>query len=449
MASVRAYIRTQSKRKQMAKVRFLLTEQKTNLSYVSNLMVNPLFWDSAKQGYGQSRQLSASIRDEMEISIQKIKFLILDIYKAEYQNGCLTSILLTEKVNAHLTQPIELNPKDNKQTKEDLSSSVQNTSLLDAIDFTIMHNEITFERKKTYLVVRHALEKFIYARQLSNRTFELTLKNTTINVLWDLEKFFTNEVDLLILNPNIKAIFPKYTKPSVRSRNTVINFMRTLRAVFNFCIKHELTQNYPFKKYKMKEQIYGTPFYPTHQELKILYAYPFDKPTWCKQRDIFIFQCQVGMRINDLYHLRHSNINNGILEYIPSKSKQYRTKTVSVPLNAVALEILNRYAGQLQILPFISQQKYNESLKKIFRLAGLNRAISFLDPRTNSLVVKPLYEIIHSHAARKYFCANLFEQVKDQSIVAELSAHAPSSIAFARYRNISNQLKKSLTDNLF
>lgn len=113
------------------------------------------------------------------------------------------------------------------------------------------------------------------------------------------------------------------------------------------------------------------------------------------------------------------------------------------------MEILNRYADRDQLLPFISQQKYNDYLKKIFTLAKITRAVTLLDPVTNTEIVKPLNEIIHSHAARKYFCANLFEQVKDQSIVVEMSAHSPNSIAFQRYRNISYELKKSLTDNLF
>lgn len=453
MASVRAYIRTQSKNKEKVKVRFLLTDKKINLSYVSNLMVNPQFWDSAKQNYGHSRQLTDTLREGTNTSIQRIKYIILDIYHSTYHDGVLTSNLLSILVNDKLAQsPIRSTQDGLTQhitTKEAEKSTKSETSLLDAIDFTARHNEITYKRQQTYMVVRHALEKFIYAQRLSNRSFELTLDNTSINVLWDLEKFFSCEVDLLQLNPNIKTVFPQYIKPSIRSRNTVINFMRILRAVFNFCINHELTQNYPFKKFKMKEQIYGTPFYPTQDELKRLYAFQFNSPALCKQRDIFIFQCQVGMRINDLYQLSHSNINNDILEFIPSKSRHYRAKTVSIPLNSVAVEILHRYSGQSQILPFISQQKYNESLKKLFRLAGLNRPVSLLNPRTNKLEVKPLCEIIHSHAARKYFCANLFEQVKDQSIVAELSAHAPASTSFERYRNISNQLKKSLTDHLF
>ncbi len=453
MASIRAYIRTQNKNKQTAKVRFLLIDKKVNLSYVSDLVVNPLYWDNAKQSYNHSKQVAPTLLNETDSQIQKIKYLIFSIYNSEMLSGNLTSNRLSELLNQELYS--EIKKTENKEVSHgremnaEVIQSKNEISLLDAVDFTIAHNDISYKRKQTYHVVRYSIEKFIYFKRLKNKNFTLTLENINIDMLWELEKFFTKESDLLALNPKIKTIFPKYDKPSVRAKNTVIGFMRILRAVFNFCIKHEMTQNYPFKKFKMKEQVYGTPFYPTREELKILYEFHFENKTFCEQRDIFIFQCQIGMRINDFYQLSRSNINNGILEYIPSKTKRFRVKTITIPLNQVAIEILEKYTANNKILPFISEQKYNEYLKKIFSIAGLTRPVTFLDPVTTEEVVKPLNEIIHSHAARKFFCAALFEQVKDQSIVAELSGHSPTSVVFGRYRNISTELKKSLTDNIF
>lgn len=448
MTSIKAYIRTQSKNKQTVKVRFLLIERKHNLSYVSNLLVNPLYWDANKQGYGTSKHISSTQQNELNTQIQHIKYLMLDTFNTEFPNGNLTSDRLSEIVNKKLQFSIGF-PKEKVEIKnQPIEQTNLSISLIDAIDFSLKHNDISYKRQQTYIVVRHSIEKFIYYKSINNKAYTLTLNNINVDVLWELEKFFTEEPDLMKINPKIKSIFPKYYK-SVRARNTVIGFMRILRAVFNFSIKHEMTLNYPFRKFRMKEPVYGSPFYPTREELKIVYMLTFENRIMQEQRDIFIFQCQVGMRINDLYNLTKSNIKNGMLEYIPAKTKRYRIKTVTIPLNGVAMEILNRYADSDQLLPFISQQKYNDYLKKIFTLADITRTVTLLDPVTNTEIMKPMNEIIHSHAARKYFCANLFEQVKDQSIVAEMSAHSPNSIAFQRYRNISNELKKSLTDNLF
>lgn len=90
MASIRAYIRTQNK--QTAKVRFLLIDKKVNLSYVSDLVVNPHYWDNAKQSYNHSKQFSPTLRNETDSQIQKIKYLILSIYNSEMLSGlCIKS----------------------------------------------------------------------------------------------------------------------------------------------------------------------------------------------------------------------------------------------------------------------------------------------------------------------------------------------------------------------
>jgi hypothetical protein len=466
MSSIRAYIRTQNKSIQSAKVRFLLIDKKVNLSYVSDINVNPLYWDSVRQGYAKSMQIPSAEQNEINSQILKIKNLILKIYTTENAQGLLNSRFLTELINQEL-QPGKTDSvvekevisttqskhiKQRKQSidaKSEKETSRNGITLLEAFDYLLKHNDICYQRKQTYKVVRYSIEKYIFYKSLKNKKFSLTLENTTVDTLWELEAFFKTEVDLKKLYPKIKTIFPKYEKPSVRAQNTVISCMRILRAVFNFSITHEMTQNYPFRRFKMKEQVYGSPFYPTREELKHLYAFQFEDKKLSEQRDIFIFQCQVGMRIHDFYQLTRNNISNGILEYIPSKTKRFRTKTISIPLNAVALEILDRYSSNDKILPFVCEQIYNKRLKIIFKIAGLTRPVTQLDPLTEKEVVKPLCEIIHSHAARKYFCASLFELVKDQSIVAELSAHSPSSIAFQRYRNISYEMKKSLTDNIF
>ena len=79
------------------------------------------------------------------------------------------------------------------------------------------------------------------------------------------------------------------------------------------------------------------------------------------QRDIFVFQCNVGCRIGDLLRLKKRDIINGAVEYIPTKTIKERAKTVVVPLNAIAMSIVEKYKDVPgdQLLPFISSQNYN------------------------------------------------------------------------------------------
>lgn len=59
-----------------------------------------------------------------------------------------------------------------------------------------------------------------------------------------------------------------------------------------------------------------------------------------------------------------------------------------------------------------------------------------------------LYEITSSHLARRTFVGNLYKQVKDPNLVGSLSGHKEGSKAFARYREIDDEMKKELVDLL-
>ena len=61
---------------------------------------------------------------------------------------------------------------------------------------------------------------------------------------------------------------------------------------------------------------------------------------------------------------------------------------------------------------------------------------------------RPINEIASSHVARRTFIGNLYKKVKDPSLVGALSGHKEGSKAFARYREIDEDMKKELVSLL-
>ena len=154
--------------------------------------------------------------------------------------------------------------------------------------------------------------------------------------------------------------------------------------------------------------------------------------------------------MGDLLKLTKSSVIDGAVEYIPRKTKDGRPLTVRVPLNDTALEIVERYADSPgdNLLPFISEQKYNVAIKRIFKAAGLKRLVTVINPTTREEEKRVLYEIASSHLARRTFIGNLYKQVKDPNLVGALSGHKEGSRAFARYRAIDDEMKKELVNLL-
>ena len=174
----------------------------------------------------------------------------------------------------------------------------------------------------------------------------------------------------------------------------------------------------------------------TLDELNKLYLYDFTwNPRLAIQRDIFVLQSNLGMRVGDFYNLTTANLVNDAIEYIPGKTLHDTGEVVRVPLTERAKEIINRYsntANEFSLMPFISEQKYNVAIKEMLKLAGINRIITVLNPKTRQEEKHPIWEKASSHMARRNFIGNLYAKVQDPSLISSMTGHKPGSRAFER-----------------
>ena len=144
--------------------------------------------------------------------------------------------------------------------------------------------------------------------------------------------------------------------------------------------------------------------------------------------------------------LKKRDVINGAVEYIPTKTIKENVRTVVVPSNTIAQEIVDGYADLPgdQLLPFESSERYNDNIKIIFEKAGVTYLVTKLDTVTGTEVKVPINEIASSHMARRTFIGNIYKLVKDPNLVSALTGHAEGSRAFARYRTIDIDMKKDL-----
>ena len=155
-----------------------------------------------------------------------------------------------------------------------------------------------------------------------------------------------------------------------------------------------------------------------------------------------------SMDVGDLYRLTRENVKDGFVEYMPQKTKKCEAKTVRVPLHEKALRILSKYEGSDsdRLLPFKPISIYNNGIRELLRHCGIDRMVTVLDTHGYKTVQKPLYEVASSHTARKTFVGNLYKQVPDPNLIASMSGHVEGSRAFARYRNIDDDMKRKLVE---
>lgn len=431
MPSVRAFIRTTRKDKEV-NVRFRYTDGRNiQLFHTSDIPVLPNTFDEKRECIKAKIVFSESNRKSIDKKISDRKELIKDICLSVDNKSILTSNWLDEQIDRRL-HPAKY---------EDRAKSM---SFFDLFDEFLRKHPLSVGRKRHFMVLKRSLQRYeLYKKS------KLSINNITGDTLRNIEKFLKNECDIYEKHPEIYEEVPGSHKPKPRGQNTINGMFVKLRTFIIWCNDNEITGNNPFHKYSIPESVYGTPLYITLEERDKLYKADFSNDKYLEhQRDIFILQCVIGCRVSDLYSLTKDNIIDDAIEYIARKTKEGRPLTVRVPLNNIAKEILHKYRYCSTFLPFTNQPDYNEAIKKIFRLAGLKRPVVTLDPITRESVIKPLYAVASSHMARRTFVGNLYKKVKDPNLVGALSGHKEGSRAFARYRDIDEDMKRELVKML-
>ncbi len=436
MSTVTAFIRTSKKSKDV-NVRFRLRDGRTlQLYHVSELMINSELWDDKKQTIKAKVLYKETERTEFNNAVNDRKKLISEIYSNNIGKSDLTSDWLDAEIDKQLyPEKYGVAPK----------------SFFDIFEEFLDKRKLANVRKNNFKVIIRALKRFeMYKSKKTRTSFELTLDTITSSTLNDINKFLENEHIFYKDYPEIYEAVPETRTPQPRGQNTINDIFTKFRTFYLWAIDEELTRNNPFKNFKIEECVYGTPYYITVEERKKLYQTNLSRhPKLAIQRDVFVFQCLIGCRVGDLYKMTRSNIINGCIEYVARKTKDNNPITVSVPLNATAREILDKYkdCGE-KLFPFISEQKYNVAIKRMFLAARLTRPVTIIDPLTRDSEIRPLNEIASSHLARRCFVGNLYKKVKDPNLVGELSGHKKGSKAFSRYRAIDNEIKQELVDML-
>lgn len=233
-----------------------------------------------------------------------------------------------------------------------------------------------------------------------------------------------------------------------RVANTVVTIMKRLKGFFSYCKMESIVKENPFDRInfaaKIGVEMYAEPVCMTRSELKKLYETKMPNELTNLVKDMFCLQAALGCRVSDFVRLKTDNIDNDLLTYFPSKTKEYANKVI-VPLSERAKIIISKYKGKAKnglLMPFLHPNEYNEQLKPVFRIAKLNRKVIQYNREKGIEEISELCELATSHLARRTFVDILCQAGEPIHVVASMSGHSENSKAFDRYRRRPEQLQK-------
>lgn len=273
------------------------------------------------------------------------------------------------------------------------------------------------------------------------------------------------------------------------SNSTIHKHFRQIRSMINWC-KRRGFSDYTFPKFKVQFGENDIVFLQRDEILKLynFRDFDFESPehtkftkeyfpdflngiktdnirtytNWEVYKDMLVFGCGVGCRFSDLVRLRIDNVKyktkDDPHEYI--KFNMVKTKKeVRVPFNSLTYSIYKKYSRGKTIDQFIfpltpngnltSNQKFNENLKELSRVIGLNRRVvkrEFIgrDVKGGTDLSKPLHEVVSSHIVRRTFIREGVNSNLPYHVIRSMSGHTNDKVFQGYFNTLTEEIEKGM-----
>lgn len=279
----------------------------------------------------------------------------------------------------------------------------------------------------------------VFAKFLSENTH---LENSTVKIYnATLNAILKHEGNVLIseIDENFMLDFEKKLAKTVKN-STIKTFTDRLKTILRWADKKDF---YDIKtlKYKQKLKNISKPvIYLEKDELFKLLNAETETETENHIRNMYCFCAFTGLRFSDMQKLKWSDINGDFITIVTQKTSD----RLKIELNKYSKSILLGYNRLLSANVF---PQYNISLaeKVLKRLCGrlhFNRPvpITYYQGNVRKTVIKPKFECITTHTARKTFVVNSIRLGIPLEIIMRWTGHKTLS-AIKPYLEIVDEVK--------
>jgi integrase len=333
-----------------------------------------------------------------------------------------------EDVSAHQKKPRRSIKRSNKKEPVDDGKEKDIFWALDQF-VTVMgkQNEWTHATYQKFDALENHLKQFRQDQRekLKNKKFELSFS-------------YFNEEGLL----NYVDFLSKVKKMKNTSVDKQLDFLRWF---FRWTLAKRFHDVNDFETFRPKlKKTRNRVVFLTKDELEKLknYVAPEDRKNLERVRDVFLFQCCTGLRYSDVYNLRRCDVHEDYIDVTTIKTND----TLRIELNEESKGILERYANMTfendKALPVISNQKMNDSLHELCRLAGINEMVrkTYFRGKERIDEVKPKWELIGTHTGRRTFICHALSMGIPPEIVMKWTGHSDYK-AMKPYIDVVDEIK--------
>jgi integrase len=186
------------------------------------------------------------------------------------------------------------------------------------------------------------------------------------------------------------------------------------------------------------------------EEFQQIINYTPKKEHLIETRDTFIVELMTAQRYSDISAVQWTDIDLNKRVWNLFQYKGRKALKTEIPLHPYLIQILNKYKDQKQPLPIISNQKYNDNIKELCKLAGINEIVTRVRYSGDKAVkeVEPKWKYIGSHTARKSFLNIAPALGIPMEVAMSISGHSNYKVVQEHYRKVSLKEKHEAIDKI-
>jgi integrase len=403
MATIKFFFRNSDKDKEQT-IYFIVRNQNDKLVYSSGLKVNPTHWNTEKMRV--KNVSTVKNRDAINSQLDRINFEINSFIMEQTRTGKGVNMQKIKEFAAILTgkepeQPKTLFPFIQGYIEKSKNRANEKTG-----------KDITISTIKKYNTCYNYLKKYAKIKKINGG--EIDFQDITLDFYLDFTEYLKKTLNL--------------------STNTVGKQIAVLKMFLRVATDKGLKTNPDFKSPRFKIITEDSDsIYLNSDELTQLYSMDLSENNRLEKiRDLFLVGAFTGCRFSDVTNIKKENVKVNMIEV-----EQIKTgKKVSIPFHPIVKAIWEKYNGELP--RNVSNQKFNDYIKEVCKLAGLN------EPTSKSITKGGLrisqrfekWEMVTSHTARRSFATNLYKSGFPSISIMAITGHKTET-SFLKYIKVT------------
>lgn len=384
--------------------------KKKDYALSTSFTISPEKWDSENQQgkiiVGAKTSESKNLNTENTALNKKLATFRSEVLGIMSDNSEKEAPEIWEKVKVFVSEKYFAHRKTTEQTTKGKPEK-----MFALIDYYINFRSVADSTQGTKALAENTIKKYKTLQGVLS-TFNKNLKVTEIN-----DTFRNN--------------FIKYLNSKNYSVNTQVKFIKDIKMLCKFADSdHNVSKQVLNWKIDTNPENIAEYVTFTFADLKALKEAELTE-SLDNVRDWLLISCYTSVRVSELFTFEKSNIenDNGNLYLKVYEKKNRNTKSEGlkyVYLMPEVVEILNKRGGEFPRT--ISDQRYNEYLKKVCRLAGLTHEveggkIEVKNGVKRKVKVKTEFcELVTSHSGRATY-VTLFSQLLPIDVVQLQTNH--------------------------